>query len=156
MAHHVNDGLYRQQEAINAIYRAETGRRTGHLGYELERTHADGRFEIVGVSREVIEAFPETLSSRSLPGRRSRPLPGRRRRIAEACVHSLIGVYFVTAINKCARSQIVINTQFQSIANSRDYARFAESVRMAVYQTTRHATPAPMSSEPRVCPGLRL
>ena len=68
----------------------------------------------------------------------------------------LIGVYFVTAISKCARSQIVINTRYELIANSRDYAEFAESLRMAVYQTTRHATPAPMSSEPRACPGLRL
>lgn len=31
----------------------------GRLGYELERTPVGGRFEIVGVSREVIEAFPE-------------------------------------------------------------------------------------------------
>ena len=52
----VNDGLYRQQKAIGAIYRAELADGVGRLGYELERTHADGRFEIAGVSREVIEA----------------------------------------------------------------------------------------------------
>ncbi len=53
----VNDGLYRQQKAISAIYRAELAEGLGHLGYELERTHADGRFEIVGIPREVIDAF---------------------------------------------------------------------------------------------------
>ncbi len=53
----VNDGLYRQQKAISAIYRAELAEGLGRLGYELERTHADGRFEISGIPREVIEAF---------------------------------------------------------------------------------------------------
>ena len=27
------------------------------LGYGIEKTHADGRFEIAGVSRETVEAF---------------------------------------------------------------------------------------------------
>ena len=53
----VNDGLYRQQKAISAIYRAELAEGLGRLGYEVKRTHADGRFEIAGVPREVIEAF---------------------------------------------------------------------------------------------------
>ena len=53
----VNDGLYRQQKAISAIYRAELAEGLGRLGYELERTHTDGRFEIAGIPREVIEAF---------------------------------------------------------------------------------------------------
>ena len=53
----VNDSLYRQQKAISAIYRAELAEGVARLGYEVERTHADGRFEIAGVSREVIEAF---------------------------------------------------------------------------------------------------
>ena len=53
----VNDGLYRQQKAISAIYRAELAEGVARLGYEVERTHADGRFEIAGLPREVIEAF---------------------------------------------------------------------------------------------------
>ena len=53
----VNDGLYRQQKAISAIYRAELAEGVARLAYELERTHADGRFEIAGIPREVIEAF---------------------------------------------------------------------------------------------------
>ena len=53
----VNDGLYRQQKAISAIYRAELAEGLGRLGYGIERTHADGRFEIEGVPRETIEAF---------------------------------------------------------------------------------------------------
>ena len=53
----VNDGLYRQQKAISAIYRAELAEGLARLGYGIERTHADGRFEIEGVPRETIEAF---------------------------------------------------------------------------------------------------
>ena len=53
----VNDGLYHQQKAISAIYRAELAEGLARLGYEAERTHADGRFEIAGIPREVIEAF---------------------------------------------------------------------------------------------------
>ena len=53
----VNDGLYRQQKAISAIYRAELAEGLARLGYEIERTHVDGRFEIAGVTRETIEAF---------------------------------------------------------------------------------------------------
>ena len=51
----VNDGLYSQQKAISAIYRAELAEGLARLGYGIERTHADGRFEIASVSREVIE-----------------------------------------------------------------------------------------------------
>ena len=53
----VNDGLYRQQKAISAIYRAELAEGLARLGYGIERTHSDGRFEIEGVPRETIEAF---------------------------------------------------------------------------------------------------
>ncbi len=53
----VNDGLYRQQKAISAIYRAELAEGLARLGYGIERTHTDGRFEISGISREVIVAF---------------------------------------------------------------------------------------------------
>ena len=53
----VNDGLYRQQKAVSAIYRAELAEGLVRLGYEIDRTHSDGRFEIAGVPRGVIEAF---------------------------------------------------------------------------------------------------
>ena len=53
----VNDGLYRQKMAIGAVYRAELAGGLKDLGYEIEKTHPDGRFEIAGVPREVIEAF---------------------------------------------------------------------------------------------------
>ena len=53
----VNDGLYRDKMAIGAIYRAELARGLGDLGYGIERTHPDGRFEIEGVPRDVIDAF---------------------------------------------------------------------------------------------------
>ena len=53
----VNDGLYRNKMAIGAVYRAELAQGLKNLGYGIEKTHADGRFEIAGVSREVVEGF---------------------------------------------------------------------------------------------------
>ena len=53
----VNDGLYRDKMAIGAIYRAELAQGLVRLGYEIEKTHADGRFEIAGVPHKVIAAF---------------------------------------------------------------------------------------------------
>ena len=50
-------GIFRGKMAIGAIYRAELARGLERLGYGIEKRHADGRFEIAGVSREVIEAF---------------------------------------------------------------------------------------------------
>ena len=53
----VDDGLFHGKMAIGAIYRAELAQGLGELGYGIEKSHADGRFEIAGVSREVIDAF---------------------------------------------------------------------------------------------------
>ena len=53
----VNDGLYRESMTIGAIYRSELAEGLRELGYGIEKTHADGRFEIAGVPRDVIEAF---------------------------------------------------------------------------------------------------
>ena len=53
----VDDGLYRGKMAIGAIYRAELAQGLSGLGYRVEKTHADGRFEVAGVPRKVIEAF---------------------------------------------------------------------------------------------------
>ena len=52
-----NEMLYESKMLIGAIYRSELARGLGRLGYEIEKTHADGRFEIAGVSRQVVEAF---------------------------------------------------------------------------------------------------
>jgi len=52
-----NEKLYETKMLIGAIYRSELARGLSRLGYGTEKTHADGRFEITGVSREVIEAF---------------------------------------------------------------------------------------------------
>ena len=52
-----NEKLYGSKMLIGALYRSElAGEMTG-LGYSIEKTHADGRFEISGISREVIDAF---------------------------------------------------------------------------------------------------
>ena len=52
-----NEKLYASQKLIGAIYRGELAREVKKLGYGIEKTHADGRFEIAGVSRKVVEAF---------------------------------------------------------------------------------------------------
>ena len=53
----VDDGLFKGKMAIRAIYRAELAQGLKGLGYGIGKTHADGRFEIEGVPREVIDAF---------------------------------------------------------------------------------------------------
>ncbi len=53
----VDDGLFNGKMAIGTIYRAELAQGLKGLGYGIDKTHADGRFEIEGVSREVIDAF---------------------------------------------------------------------------------------------------
>ena len=52
-----NEKLYDSKMLIGAIYRNELAAGLARLGYEIEKTHADGRFEIAGVSREAIRAF---------------------------------------------------------------------------------------------------
>ena len=52
-----NEGLYARQKLIGMLYRNELAAGLAKLGYRLEKTHADGRFEIGGVPREAIEAF---------------------------------------------------------------------------------------------------
>ena len=46
-----------QDKATGAIYRAGLAEGLRELGYGIGKTHADGRFEIAGVPRDVIEAF---------------------------------------------------------------------------------------------------
>ena len=53
----VNDGLYAKQKLIGMLYRNELAAGLSKLGYRLEKSHADGRFEIAGVPRPVIEVF---------------------------------------------------------------------------------------------------
>ena len=52
-----NERLYASKMLLGALYRAELARGLERLGYRIEKTHADGRFEIGGVSRAVVEAF---------------------------------------------------------------------------------------------------
>ena len=52
-----NEALYRSQKLIGMLYRSELAQGLGKLGYAIVKTHADGRFEVAGVRREVIEAF---------------------------------------------------------------------------------------------------
>ena len=58
-----NEKLYASKMLIGALYRAELARGLEQLGYAVEKTHADGRFEIAGapgrspVARSIVEAF---------------------------------------------------------------------------------------------------
>ena len=52
-----NERLYDSKMLLGAMYRSELAGGLARLGYGIEKTHADGRFEIAGVSRTVIEAF---------------------------------------------------------------------------------------------------
>ena len=52
-----NESLYRRQKLIGMLYRNELARGLASLGFGIEKSHADGRFEIAGVSRKVIDAF---------------------------------------------------------------------------------------------------
>ena len=52
-----NEGLYEKQKLIGMLYRSELAADLAKLGYGIEKSHADGRFEIAGVPRPVIEVF---------------------------------------------------------------------------------------------------
>ena len=52
-----NETLYTRKMLTGMVYRSELARGLEELGYRVEKTHADGRFEIAGVPRAVIEAF---------------------------------------------------------------------------------------------------
>ena len=52
-----NERLYASKMVLGAMYRNELARNISDLGYGIEKTHADGRFEIAGVPRRVIEAY---------------------------------------------------------------------------------------------------
>ena len=52
-----NGKLHESKMLIGASYRSELARGVAHLGYGIEKTHADGRFERAGVAREFIDAY---------------------------------------------------------------------------------------------------
>ena len=52
-----NETLYTRKMLTGMVYRSELARRLEELGYRVEKTHADGRFEIARVPRDVIDAF---------------------------------------------------------------------------------------------------
>ena len=58
-----NEKLYASKMLLGAMYRNELARDLARLGYGIEKTHADGRFEIAGgpgrspVPRDIVNAF---------------------------------------------------------------------------------------------------
>ncbi len=49
--------LFRHKMEMGALYRAELAMNVRELGYEIERTHIDGRFDIKGVPKSIMVAF---------------------------------------------------------------------------------------------------
>ena len=79
-----NEGLYAQQKLIGMLYRSELAAGLGKLGYGIEKTHVDGRFEIAGVPREAIEAFSSRRAEiEAAMEARGLGAPGDNPRIAE-------------------------------------------------------------------------
>lgn len=70
-----NEKLYEHKMAAGAIYRAQLAIEVQRLGYGIEKTHADGRFEIHGLSKKQLEHFSqrsltirEAMQERGLSG----------------------------------------------------------------------------------------
>ena len=79
-----NEKLYRSKMLIGALYRSELAREMTALGYAVEKTHADGRFEIAGVARETVEAFSTRRAEieAAMEGR-GLGTPGENQRLAQ-------------------------------------------------------------------------
>lgn len=54
-----NEELLGHIKAAGAYYRAELAGQLSAMGYEIERTHADGRFEVKGFTKEQLEHFSQ-------------------------------------------------------------------------------------------------
>ena len=62
-----NEKLYDSKMLLGALYRSELAVGLARLGYGIEKIHADGRFEIAGVSRGYTSA-EKTLAANYKPG----------------------------------------------------------------------------------------
>ena len=82
-----NEKLYASKMVLGALYRNELAAGLARLGYGIEKTHADGRFEIAGVSRDVVEAL-STRRAEILAGMAERNLesPADNPRLAERAI----------------------------------------------------------------------
>jgi conjugative relaxase-like TrwC/TraI family protein len=54
-----NEELLRSKMVGGAVYRAELALNLKALGYDVERTHADGRFELAGFTKEQLSGFSQ-------------------------------------------------------------------------------------------------
>jgi|LNFM01.1.fsa_nt_gb conjugative relaxase-like TrwC/TraI family protein len=58
-----NESLFEHKMAAGAVYRAELAVEVQKLGYEVERTGHDGRFEIAGFQKADLEQFSQRAST---------------------------------------------------------------------------------------------
>ena len=79
-----NEKLYASKMLLGALYRNELAAGLSRLGYGIDKTHADGRFEIAGVTRETVEAFSTRRAEiQAAMAERNLGSPGDNPRLAE-------------------------------------------------------------------------
>ncbi len=79
-----NEKIYTSKMLIGALYRSELASELRRLGYSIEKTHADGRFEIAGTPRKIVEAFSTRRAAiETAMAERSLGDPGANPRLAE-------------------------------------------------------------------------
>ena len=79
-----NEKLYESKMLLGALYRNELAAGLSRLGYGIDKTHADGRFEIAGVTRETVEAFSTRRAEiQAAMAERNLGSPGDNPRLAE-------------------------------------------------------------------------
>ena len=166
-----NERLYASKMLLGALYRAELARGLARLGYRVEKTHADGRFEIGGVSREVVEAFSirRAAIAAAMAGRAA-GTPADNQRLAERA--ALVTRAYKRDVDKAAlreawaRQAEALGLDAQTLvdeARERAAGREAEAEQEqpepaldtpADRAVARRCSPATRSSPPR-SPGVR-
>ncbi len=129
-----NESLYANQKLIGMLYRNELAAGLGKLGYGIEKTHADGRFEIAGVSREAIEAFSS-----------------RRAEIEAAMEARGLGASAGQSAHRGSRAALMTRAKKRDIDRARTRERVAAPGRPISASTRRRWLRRPRGIPPRRC-----
>ena len=136
----VDDGLFRGKMTIGAIYRAELADGLRDLGYRLEQTHPDGRFEIAGVPRDVIEAFSTrraeieaAMAERGLGTPADNP-------------HLAARANLMTRAAKCSMDKVALRETWQLRARALGFS--ADAIHAQARQAARDRSPPDLSTDP--------
>ena len=136
----VDDGLFRGKMTIGAIYRAALAEGLKELGYGIEKTHPDGRFEIAGVSREVIEAFSTRRAEiEAAMAERGLGTPAENPHLAARAT-------LMTRAAKRDMDKVALRETWQLQASMLGFS--AESIRDHARQAERERAPADLPAQP--------